>query len=222
MSSYLQDGNWVSVIGQLGGLRGKSQDTVYHTSEFALYSKITSLLLLAERITDEVSRCKNKASEEQQRSQGRITFAAMLSLQDPFFALEVDFEAFHFFIVSILDITAKLTAVLLDPTSAQLINSTRLYFSNQKQWLTKHRTLDSAYSDYLDKCMGWSEGLGDVRNQLAHELAAFVKVDVAKVTVTFYSADPSKRKVIDEVDTHVRDIMAKVYAFLSFYANHFA
>ena len=222
MESYLRNGEWMSLLGQLQVLINRSQDALYQTSEMALHSKISSLLLLAERITDEASRCKKKAVEVQRQSNGKVSFAAVLSLEDPFFALEADTESFYYFVVSILDITAKIAAILLDPTSVHLKDRTRLYFSNQRQWLVKHWTLDPDYSDYLDKHMMWTERLETDRNSLAHELAAFVNVDTTKVTIKLYSANVNRSNIIDEIDTHVKEVMTNMYDYLSLYAKHFA
>jgi hypothetical protein len=180
----------------------------YHTQQkfllrfWHLQDKFNMLQLIVERIRDEL-----KLMLPQKKNTKR------------YFHFLIYLEAYFYFLVSSLDILAKLAPCFYSKWEGN--EESKKYFSHQRDFFKKHPEKDQEFARYLDTNMGWFDKVRLHRNELTHNGALFI---FPTSTKKFYFGTIRNKKGFipnEEVEACIVETFKGFCGFLIYYNSHF-
>ena len=146
---------------------------------------------------------------------------------DDYFLLIIDFDAFNYFVLSFLDLTAKFTHLLVE---GKILKPAYDYgdFHSHRKWAIENKDKlykMNEYAQYLDEKMEWTESLEENRHFMTHSGSAFL--DSKDRSSPTFSAQKKFREKVDEVtgqesvQDHVDRTVKSLKEFIEFYVKYF-
>jgi len=137
------------------------------------------------------------------------------------------FEAYLNAFYSLLQIIAKITLLFYkEPKMSSITKEWGDNFGKLIDFFKRNKSIDSQFSVYVDKNLGWYETLRNNRHMITHEGSAFLGfskggkilfLDYPKKGFNWF--DPNKST--KDLESYLSQSFENLFSFLDFYATHF-